>query len=57
LIWAAWGFLVYPAGFVGQQLGVVDAMVAAPALMLAIASMTAACRWVSRASVPLEAAQ
>ena len=55
--WPAWRFLVYPAGLVGHELGVRDAVIAAPALVLALVSMAAACRWVSRASVPLEAAQ
>ena len=57
LIWAAWGFLVYPVVFVGRELGVDEALIAAPALIVSVASMAAACRWVSRASVPLEAAQ
>jgi hypothetical protein len=55
--WSVWTFLVYPAGLVGHELGVRDAVIAAPALVLAVGSMAAACRWVSRASVPLEAAQ
>jgi hypothetical protein len=54
---SAWGFLVYPAGFVGQRLGVENGLVAAPAMLLAVGAMVAACRWVSRATVPLEAAQ
>jgi hypothetical protein len=57
VIWAAWGFLVYPVVFVGRELGVDEALIAAPALIVSVASMAAACRWVSRASVPLEAAQ
>ena len=57
LIWAAWGFLVYPVVFVGRELGVDEALIAVPALIVSVASMAAACRWVSRASVPLEAAQ
>jgi hypothetical protein len=56
-MWSAWVFLVYPALFVGQDLRLGEALIAAPALVLAIASMVAACRWVSRASIPLEAAQ
>ena len=56
-IWSAWEFLVYPAVFVGHDLGVREGLIAAPALVLAMASMAAACWWVSRASVPLEAAQ
>jgi hypothetical protein len=57
LIWSAWVFLVYPALFVGRELTLDEALIAAPALVLAMASMMAACRWVSRASIPLEAAQ
>jgi hypothetical protein len=57
LIWPAWEFLVYPAVFVGHRLGRDEGLIAAPALVLALASMAAACRWVSRASIPLEAAQ
>jgi hypothetical protein len=56
-LWSAWGVLVYPAGLVGQTLGVRDGLIAAPAVILALVSMVAACRWISRASVPLEAAQ
>jgi hypothetical protein len=54
---SAWGFLVYPAGLVGRRLGAEDGLVAAPAMLLAVGAMVAACRWVSRATVPLEAAQ
>jgi len=57
LIWSAWEFLVYPAVFVGRELSIGDGLIAAPALVLALAAMVAACRWVSRASIPLEAAQ
>jgi len=57
LIWLAWEFLVYPVVLVGHQLGVDEGLIAAPALVLAVVSMVAACRWVSRAGVPLEAAQ
>ncbi len=57
VVWSAWAFLVYPAGFVGHNLDADGGLIAAPALVLALASMAAACRWVSRASVPLEAAQ
>ena len=35
----------------------IEGLIAAPALVLAWRSMAAACRWVSRANVPLEAAQ
>ena len=57
LLSSAWGFLVYPAGLVGHELRLTDLGAIAPALVLACGSMVAACRWVSRASVPLEAAQ
>ena len=56
-IWSAWEFLVYPAVFVGRELSIGDGLIAAPALVLAMALMVAACRWVSRAGIPLEAAQ
>ena len=56
-IWSAWEFLVYPAVFVGRELSIGDGLIAAPALVLALAAMVVACRWVSRTSVPLEAAQ
>jgi hypothetical protein len=56
-IWSAWEFLVYPAVFVGRELSIGDGLIAAPALVLALAAMAVACRWVSRASIPLEAAQ
>ena len=54
---SAWGFLVYPVAFVGRELGIAEGLIAAPALMVSVVSMVAACRWVSHASVPLEAAQ
>ena len=54
---SAFGVLVYPAGLVGQALGIEDVLVAAPAMVLAIVSMVTACRWISRTGVPLEAAQ
>jgi len=57
LMWSAWVFLVYPALFVGHQLSLDEALIAAPALGLALASMVVACRWLSHASIPLEAAQ
>ena len=57
LLSSAWAFLVYPPGLVGYHLQLNEAVTAAPALVLAGCSMAAACRWVSRASVPLEAAQ
>jgi hypothetical protein len=56
-LWPAWAFLVYPAGLVGHELSLNEGLIVAPALVVALGSMTAACRWVSRASVPLEAAQ
>ena len=56
-IWPVWEFLVYPAVFVGRELDVGEGLIVAPALLIGLASMVAACRWVSRASVPLEAAQ
>lgn len=54
---SSWTFLVYPPSLVGHAFHLDEAIVAAPALALACGSMVAACRWVSRASVPLEAAQ
>jgi hypothetical protein len=57
LLWTTWSTLVYPAGLVGRQLDVKEMLIAAPALVVAAGSMAAACRWVIRASVPLEAAQ
>jgi len=57
LVWSAWRFLVYPPALVGHELHLQEAIIAGPALALACGSMVAACRWVSRASVPLEAAQ
>jgi hypothetical protein len=53
----AWECLVYPVVFVGRELDVGEGLIATPALLLAVALMLAACRWLSRASVPLEAAQ
>jgi len=57
LLSSAWGFLVFPAGVIGREFALSEAIITAPALLLACGSMVAACRWVSRASVPLEAAQ
>ena len=54
---SAWRVLVYPASLVGQSLDVNESLIAAPAIVLALGSMAAACRWICRASVPLEAAQ
>jgi hypothetical protein len=56
-MWPMWEFLVYPAVFVGRELDVAQRLIAAPALLIALAAVVVACRWVSRASVPLEAAQ
>ena len=54
---SAWRFLVYPPSLVGHAFRMDEAVIAAPALVLACGSMVAACRWVSKTSVPLEAAQ
>ena len=56
-LWPAWTVLVYPAGLVGRELSANEGLSVVPALVVALGSMTAACRWISRASVPLEAAQ
>jgi hypothetical protein len=56
-LWPAWAFLLYPAGLVGHELDLHEATIAAPALLLAIAAMVVAFRWVWRTSIPLEAAQ
>jgi hypothetical protein len=53
----AWWFLVYPPSLVGHPFDMREALAAMPALGLSCGSMAAACRWVSKASVPLEAAQ
>jgi len=57
LIWPVCQFLVYPVVFVGRDLDVRQGFIVAPALLVALGSMVVACQWVSRASVPLEAAQ
>jgi hypothetical protein len=57
LVWPAWTVLVYPVGLVGRDLDWSQSVIAAPAVILAAGAMAAACLWVSRASVPLEAAQ
>lgn len=57
LVWPAWTVLMYPAGLVGRDLDVSQSVIAAPAIILAVGAMAVACLWVSRASVPLEAAQ
>jgi hypothetical protein len=56
-LWSAWAFLVYPVGLVGHELSIDEALIATPALLVTLVAMAAACRWISRASVPLEAAQ
>jgi hypothetical protein len=50
-------FLVYPIAAVGRQLSSRELLTVSPALTLAVVSMAAACRWVRRATFPLEAAQ
>jgi hypothetical protein len=57
LAWPAWAFLVYPIGLVGRRLSPAELIAIAPAIVLAVAAMVAACRWVARMDVPLEAAQ
>jgi hypothetical protein len=57
LVWPAWTVLVYPAGLIGRDLDFSQGVIAAPAIILATGAMAAAFLWVSRASVPLEAAQ
>jgi hypothetical protein len=57
LIQSAWSFLVYPLGLVGQPLSSNQVWAATPALILAAGAMVLACRWILRASIPLEAAQ
>lgn len=54
---AAWAFLIYPVGGVGKRLSPQEVLVVTPALVVAGASMAAACVWVRRAAFPLEAAQ
>lgn len=55
--WAASTFLIYPIGAIGQPLAGAQLMAAVPALIAASGAMTAACRWIARSDVPLEAAQ
>ena len=57
LPWAAWSFLVYPIGAVGQRLDPAQSLATVPALVLAISAMAIACRWIAERDVPLEAAQ
>jgi hypothetical protein len=54
---SAWSFLVYPAGAIGHHLARQETTATVPAVVLAVASMVTACRWVSRAEFPLEASQ
>jgi hypothetical protein len=54
---AAWAFFIYPISIVGRNLSAHDAVLVAPALMVAGGSMVFACAWVRRAAFPLEAAQ
>ena len=48
---------LYPASLLGHPLRGWDMVLAAPALAAAIAALAAACRWIVRADIPLEAAQ
>jgi hypothetical protein len=57
LAWPAWSFFIYPLGVVGSHLARPQVMAVVPALVVALCAMVAACRWVSRRDVPLEAAQ
>jgi hypothetical protein len=57
LAWPAWSFLVYPLGVVGRHLDSAEIVAVVPALAFASATLVAACRWVARRDVPLEAAQ
>src|SRR5688572_2214805 len=45
LAWPSWAFLIYPVGAIGQHLARAQLMAIAPAIVLALAAMTAACRW------------
>jgi hypothetical protein len=57
LAWPAWSFFIYPIGAVGRHLDSAELMAVTPALVVGAATLTAACRWVARRDVPLEAAQ
>jgi hypothetical protein len=57
LAWLAWSFFVYPVGAVGQHLARPQMMAVVPALVIAVCTMVAACRWVAHRDIPLEAAQ
>jgi hypothetical protein len=57
LAWPAWSFFIYPLGAVGRHLDSAEMMAVSPALAVGAATLTAACRWVARRDVPLEAAQ
>jgi hypothetical protein len=50
-------FLLYPIAGVGRSLSSRELPIVLPALILAVASMAAACGWVRTATFPLEAAQ
>jgi hypothetical protein len=54
---SASALLLYPIAIVGRSLSASELLIVWPALILAVASMAAACRWVRRATFPLEAAQ
>jgi hypothetical protein len=53
----AWSFLIYPLGTVGRHLDRAEMIAVSPVLTFAVAMLVAACRWVARRDVPLEAAQ
>jgi len=57
VIWAALTFLIYPVGAIGQPLAGAQLTAALPAVTAAIGTMTAACGWIARRDIPLEAAQ
>jgi hypothetical protein len=57
LLWPAWSVFIYPIAIVGQRLSLAQVIAVAPALMLALAAMVTACRWIARRDVPLEASQ
>jgi hypothetical protein len=54
---SASALLLYPIAVVGRSLSSRDLPIVLPALILAVASMAAACGWVRTATFPLEAAQ
>ena len=57
LVWPAWSFLVYPPGVLGRHLDRAELLAVIPALALGAGAVVAACHWVARRDVPLEAAQ